>query len=433
MNHAETEAGKNRKFEHDFSTSRQKTRGKETQPFSDELGLCRAKPSHRIRMLANRACCVSPLPDTMFRRAWRRWVLFFLAATLCGLFLASQSYLIYRSYESRAIPIVPVVVLALIQTWTWFLLLPGILAVADRFPLNRRGLSGSLVAHGVIGSLFALADIAVRVLINSWLPWYATARPVPFAVRFQNTFLNGFHSNLLVYWAIVGATQGLAYYRKLEERELRASQLETRLAQAQLQVLKIQLQPHFLFNTLHAISALVQKDPDAADHTIALLSDLLRLTLETGSEQEVSLQRELDFVERYLEIEQTRFGDRLTVRMEIADDVRDARVPSFVLQPLVENAIRHGIAPCSEGGRIEIIAARRDGELTMLVQDNGQGFVETPIREGLGLRNTRARLEQLYGAGDRLILTQAPGGGTVVTLNIPFRSRVLASAAGAQP
>jgi two-component system, LytTR family, sensor kinase len=369
----------------------------------------------------------------MLGRAWRRWVLFFVAATLCGLFLASQSYLIYRSYESRVIPIVPVVVLALVQTWTWFLLLPGILVVANRFPLNRRVLSRSLTAHVVIGSLFALADIAVRVLINSWLPWYAAVKPVPFVVRFQNMFLNGFHSNLLVYWAIVGATQGLAYYRKLEERELRASQLETRLAQAQLQVLKIQLQPHFLFNTLHAISALVQKDPDAADHTIALLSDLLRLTLETGSEQEVSLQRELDFVERYLEIEQTRFGDRLTVRLEIADDVRDARVPSFVLQPLVENAIRHGIAPRSEGGRIEIIASRRDGELTVLVQDNGQGFVGTGIREGLGLRNTRARLEQLYGAGGRLMLTPAPAGGTVVRLNIPFHSLLLASAAGAQP
>jgi two-component system, LytTR family, sensor kinase len=368
----------------------------------------------------------------MSRRAWRRWVLFFVAATLCGLFLASQSYLIYRSYESRAIPIVPVVVLALIQTWTWFLLLPGILAVANRFPLYRGVLSRSLAAHAVIGALFALADIAVRVLINSRLPWYAAAKPVPFTVRFQNMFLNGFHSNLLVYWAIVGATQALAYYRKLEERELKAAQLETRLAQAQLQVLKIQLQPHFLFNTLHAISALVQKDPDAADHTIALLSDLLRLTLETGSEQEVSLQRELDFVERYLEIEQTRFGDRLTVRLEIADDVRDARVPSFVLQPLVENAIRHGIAPRSEGGCIEIIASRKDGELAMLVQDNGQGFAGTAIREGLGLRNTRARLEQLYGAGDRLILTQAPGGGTVVRLNIPLHTRVLASAAGAQ-
>lgn len=368
----------------------------------------------------------------MFRRAWRRWVLFFLAATLCGLFLASQSYLIYRSYESRAIPIVPVLVLALVQTWTWFLLLPGILAVADRFPLHRGVFSRNLAAHVVIGALFALADIAVRVLINSRLPWFAAAKPVPFTVRFQNMFLNGFHSNLLVYWAIVGATQGLAYYRKLEERELRAAQLEARLAQAQLQVLKIQLQPHFLFNTLHAISALVQKDPDAADHTIALLSDLLRLTLETGSEQEVSLQRELDFVERYLEIEQTRFGDRLKVRLQIADDVRDARVPSFVLQPLVENAIRHGIAPRSEGGRIEITASRRDGELTMLVQDNGQGFVGTAIREGLGLRNTRARLEQLYGAGDRLTLTQAPAGGTVVRLHIPFHTRVLATAAGAQ-
>ena len=365
--------------------------------------------------------------------SWRKWALLFLAATLCGIFFASQSYLLYKSYNQKSIPILPLAVLALVETWAWFLLLPGILAAAKRFPLDRRGLPGNLVAHIGMGVLFALADIAMRVFINSFLPWFAASRSQPFAARFQNLFLSSFHSNLLVYWAIVGATQGLAYYRKLEERELRAAQLETRLAQAQLQVLRIQLQPHFLFNTLHAISALVQKDPDAADHTIALLSDLLRLTLETGSEQEVSLQQELDFVGRYIEIEQTRFGDRLTVQWEIADEVRDARVPSFLLQPLVENAIRHGIAPRSEGGRIEIVAGRTNGDLNMLVRDNGKGIAGTAVREGLGLGNTRARLQQLYGPGERLRMTEAPGGGTVITLSIPFRTAGQATVQGVRP
>lgn len=367
----------------------------------------------------------------MSGRSWRKWALLFLAATLFGLFFASQSYLLYKSYNQKSIPILPTVVLALVQTWAWFLLLPGILAVANRFPLNRHVIARSLTAHIAFGALFALADIAVRVWVYSRLPWFSGSPS--FGMRFQNLFLSSFHSNLLVYWAIVGVSQGLAYYRKLEERELRASQLETRLAQAQLQVLKIQLQPHFLFNTLHAISALVQKDPEAADHTIALLSDLLRLTLETGSDQEISLQQELDFVERYIEIEQTRFGGRLTVRWEIADDVRDARVPSFLLQPLVENAIRHGIAPRSEGGCIEIIAGRNNGDLNMLVRDNGLGFAGTAMREGLGLGNTRARLRQLYGSGERLLLTKAPGGGTLVKLRIPFRTSGQARVEGVRP
>src|SRR5579863_2173430 len=167
----------------------------------------------------------------MSRHVWRKWALLFVAATLCGVFFASQSYLLYKSYDSKSIPIVPVLVLALIQTWTWFLLLPGILAVAGRFPFDRSVVSRGILAHLVIGTLFALADIALRVLINRYLPWFAGAKLLPFRVRFQNLFLSSFHSNLLVYWAIVGVSQGLAYYRKLEERELRASQLEARLAQ----------------------------------------------------------------------------------------------------------------------------------------------------------------------------------------------------------
>src|SRR5215472_10968478 len=207
---------------------------------------------------------------------WRKWGLLFLAATLCGLFLASQSYLFYASFNQKLIPIVPLASIALIQAWTWYLLLPGILAIADRFPLTRPGLMRSSAAYLLIGTLFVLFDIGVRVWVDSFLPWSAATGSRPFAARFYSLFLSSFQSNLLVYCAVVGISQGLAYFRELEARELRASQLEARLAQAQLQVLKIQLQPHFLFNTLHAISTLVRKDPDAADHTITLLSDLLR-------------------------------------------------------------------------------------------------------------------------------------------------------------
>src|SRR5262249_40591374 len=186
--------------------------------------------------------------------------------------------------------------------------------------------------------------------------------------------------------------------------ELKASQLEARLAQAQLQALKMQLHPHFLFNTLHAISALMRKDVEEADRMITRLSDLLRLTLENVGAQEATLRQELEILGRYLEIEQRRFGDRLQVKMEIEPETLDARAPNLILQPLVENAIRHGIAPRSAPGLIEIRASRAGDKLELQVRDNGVGLPtdhREPIKEGVGLANTRARLEQLYGAAYR--------------------------------
>ena len=169
----------------------------------------------------------------------------------------------------------------------------------------------------------------------------------------------------------------------------------------------------------------VENRADAADQMIAQLSDLLRMTLENSGAQEVTLQQELDFLEQYVEIEHTRFQDRLTVHLDIAEEVRDARVPSFLLQPLVENAIRHGIAPRSEPGRIHVVARRENGDLDLLIQDNGRGFpagASTAMLEGLGLGNTRARLEQLYGTAHRLDLSNAPEGGAVVHLSFPFNT-----------
>ncbi len=186
----------------------------------------------------------------------------------------------------------------------------------------------------------------------------------------------------------------------------------------------MQLHPHFLFNTLHSISALVHKDPECADRMIARLGDFLRLTLENSGAQEVSLQKELEFLRCYLEIERVRFQDRLTTHMEIDSRALDTPVPNLILQPIVENALRHGIAPRSTPGRIEISAKRKNGSLRIEVQDNGPGIsaISKPngrLREGLGLANTRARLRQLYGAEHSFELSDAPGGGLLVALEIP--------------
>ena len=204
-------------------------------------------------------------------------------------------------------------------------------------------------------------------------------------------------------------------------RRLRASRLEARRAQAELEALRAQLHPDFLFNTLHAISTLMHRDVEAADRMLADLSDLLRVSRENGNRQEVSLQQELEALEPYLRIEQARFPDRLTVRMKIDPAVLDAQVPSLILQPLVENAIHDGITLRAGAGRVVVLACRTHGRLRLEVRDDGCGLPRGGRpEEGLGLATIRARLRQLYGAWQSFSLGPGPGGGTVASLEIPF-------------
>jgi LytS/YehU family sensor histidine kinase len=183
----------------------------------------------------------------------------------------------------------------------------------------------------------------------------------------------------------------------------------------------MQLNPHFLFNSLHSVSALMHRDVELADRMLTQLGDLLRAALANSNTQEVPLRQELDFLLRYLEIEQTRFGDRLAVTMEIAPETLDAWVPNLILQPLVENAIRHGIEPHAKPGRIELRAHRQDGVLALEVCDTGPGLRGAPATEGIGLSNTRARLRELYGAAHHFQLQDGSDGGLRVRLSIPFR------------
>jgi LytS/YehU family sensor histidine kinase len=241
-------------------------------------------------------------------------------------------------------------------------------------------------------------------------------------------FVGRLHGNLLTYLAIVAGWNLVETYRRARERDLRASQLEARLAEARLNALKMQLHPHFLFNALHSISTLMHRDVDAADRMLARLSDLLRLTLENAGTQEVRLKEEIDFLEQYLEIERTRFGDRLTVDLDVDPETLDAWIPNLMLQPLVENAIRHGVAPRAEAGWIGIRTALQDGELRVTIEDDGPGLRaeggpgRARAESGVGLANCRARLGQLYGDRGRLELRQAPAGGLLVSLRIPYRA-----------
>lgn len=207
--------------------------------------------------------------------------------------------------------------------------------------------------------------------------------------------------------------------------QLRTIQLEAQLSQAQLHALKMQLHPHFLFNTLHSISALLNRNPQSSRKMITRLGDFLRLTLENSGAQEVTLQKEMEFLTCYLEIERVRFQDRLVTTMDLEEGTLDAMVPNLILQPIVENAIRHAIAPRSTPGLIEIEAKEQGTKLRIQVRDNGPGISEHPTSEsvftkGLGLTNTGTRLRQLYGTAHLLDLSNSPKGGLVVTLEIPF-------------
>lgn len=352
----------------------------------------------------------------MLERRWVRWSLIFLGWTLLAFFFFTQTYLtyLYTNRPGQEVPAWFVLKLSLSEWYAWAALTPVMVWLARRFPLERGRMLRGLAIHIPAGVAVALVKFTIDVIVRREVLGIVVAPNV----------MTRLHPNMVTYWIVVGLATAFLYYQRYRQRELRASQLEARLAEARLQVLKMQLHPHFLFNTLHAISTLMHRDVEAADRMLARLSDLLRLTLDRAGVQEVSLKDELDFLQHYLEIEQTRFEDRLTIRFDVAPGALDARVPYLFLQPIVENAVRHGVAPRAEGGRVEIAARRESAQLVVEVRDDGPGLGAAPAaasREGLGLANTRARLEQLYGAGQEFELVNGEGGGLTVRITLPFR------------
>jgi LytS/YehU family sensor histidine kinase len=290
-----------------------------------------------------------------------------------------------------------------------------------RFPFGQGRFVRSLLIHLgaclVCGFCQTLLALVAAELLRKEIP-----KPTISANVLFYFFVAKLNNNIFFYWAVLAVGHVLNYYRQFRDRELLSSQLVAQLAQTQLQILKMQLHPHFLFNTLNAISALIHSDVELADRMIARLGDLLRRTLENANQQEVSLRQELDFIEPYLEIEKARLGPRLTVDFNIDPDVMDAKVPNLILQPLVENAIRHGIGPRAAPGKIEIRACRDNGFLRLAIKDTGPGLQVSPsVLRGIGLSNTRARLECLYGSHQKLDLTNAPEGGLQVSITFPFQ------------
>jgi len=349
----------------------------------------------------------------MWRRRWFRWFVAFLGWSGVALFFASQTYLSYK-YSGGEAHWGVVLKINLCQWYTWGLLAPVVIWLSRRFPIERGRWIGSVAIHLAASVCIALVKWQLDNVLRHSLLGFERSTSLVFV----------FHQSLVTYWLLVGATQAYHYYQSYRQGELRTAQLSSQLAQAQLQALRMQIHPHFLFNTLNAISTLVHNDPEAADRMVARLSELLRLTLENVGVQEVPLAQELEFLERYLEIERTRFADRLTVRMDIAPEALDGCTPYLILQPLVENALRHGIAARSSAGCIVVTARRDRGQLVLVVADDGPGLTtsaSTNTRNGVGISNTRARLEKLYGTAQRFEVRNSEHGGVIATLMFPFR------------
>jgi two-component system LytT family sensor kinase len=295
--------------------------------------------------------------------------------------------------------------------WIWAALTPPVVRLTRAtFAPGQRVRSVLILA--VTGAGFVLLSITLQTML-------AVATGI--ATSGSSLLLPRVENGLLAYGALVVLGQASRYSALYQTRQLQASELEARLAKTHLQLLRMQLQPHFLFNTLNTVAELVHTDPDTADQMITRLGRLLRLSLDHAGHQVVPLRQEIDFLRMYVEIEQVRFQDRLQIVWNLAPDTLDAAVPTLLWHPVLENAIRHGVTPLAGRGRI-VIASYREGEdLILELRDNGRGLPVGGIpREGVGLRNIRERVDQLYGSRARFTLEPAPGGGTIATLRLPY-------------
>jgi two-component system, LytTR family, sensor kinase len=293
-------------------------------------------------------------------------------------------------------------------------------------PLEDAGRPAWFGVHVLTFAPGWVGNEVVETLLRRWNPWpkYQVMDFVPYLLM---ELRHSFITDIVVYFGACGVIYALETRSRLRAQEMNAARLEAQLARSQLEALRVQLHPHFLFNTLNAISMMARKgETDVAVRMLAGLSDLLRLALASVGKPEVPLRLELDFLERYLALQQIRFSDRLEVKMHISPEAMEARVPSLVLQPLAENAVRHGLSPRDEGGLLEIGAQRDGADLVLSVRDTGVGLApESERRGGVGLQNVRARLAVLYPNAHRFTLENHPGGGTLALVCIPFHREAL--------
>ena len=335
--------------------------------------------------------------------------------TLVGLAFAAQLYLT-QAKLGRPVTWPVALVRSLADWYTFALLSLPVIVLTRRFPLGSAPLRLLLTLHLTASVVFSLVWMLLRAALTVWIDG------MPFAETLRYALVATLVFNELVYWVIVVTTHAVGFYRQSQARERRELELERHLSEARLSALQMQLNPHFLFNALHGISTLMYRDVEAADRMLIRLSELLRHALDRSGAHCVSLRDELGFLDRYLDLEQIRFADHLTVRREVDPAVLDAPVPNLILQPLVENALKHGIEPQVRPGVITLRALRQGpATLRLEVEDNGAGL--DPSRapaSGIGLTNCRSRLEQLYGSTASLNLRGGSDRGLCVVIELPL-------------
>jgi two-component system, LytTR family, sensor kinase len=332
--------------------------------------------------------------------------------TLFGLCSFAVCLLADAAIGTQSVPRAALLAYSLGAAWIWAALSPAVfwLTRDARFPAGHR--LRSVLLHVATGGGFVVLSVTMQSMLAN-ATRIDTSGVSPLLPRVENS--------LLAYAALVLMGQATHYFSLLKTRQIHASDLEARLAKTHLQLLRMQLQPHFLFNTLNTVAELVHSDPDTADQMITRLGRLLRLSLDHAGHQVVPLRQEIDFLRMYVEIEQVRFQDRLQIVWDLAPDTLEAAVPTLLWHPVLENAIRHGVTPLAGRGRIVISSQRAGDDLILEIRDNGRGLPHGELlREGVGLRNIRERVDQLYGSRARFSLEPAAGGGTVATLRLPF-------------
>ena len=359
---------------------------------------------------------------------WQKGLLWLCIWTFLGLLQAARLYFVYYSDGVQLISWPQAMTWALADWYIWGLLSFVVVPVTRRTSFRGSTWPRDLIIHLAlalgIGALQLAIYAAVYAPLGTWFEHQVgTSLGRTYLSLYEDLLRSKLHGAVLTYFLIAFVAFALRYAAQYRAAEQRRQKLETRLVQAQLDALKMQLHPHFLFNTLNAITALIHSDPDAADRMIARLAELLRATLDSEAVQEVPLRQELEFLEGYLDIQRMRFGPRLSIHLEVAPDTLDAFVPHLILQPLVENAVMHGIAPRSEPGTVGVHARRSGGRLQIEVCDDGDGFLpgeHVAGSAGRGLANTRDRLRQLYGELQEFTVENDAVAGVRVRIDIPF-------------
>jgi len=355
----------------------------------------------------------------------RRAALLFAGWTVVSIIFAGISYAAAIGENNKEFGFVSALRLNLVQFYVWGILAPLVFRFSRRFPIELRPLNvrNLLLYFPALISFAAIHQVIHLAVLWSITPTWRQKYPALIDC-YRAYFAFGFYIDLIIALLIVIAVHALLYYQNFRASELAQASLKTQLAQAELRALKMQLHPHFLFNTLHSISSLVSEDPPKANSMIARLGDFLRLTIDNSEQQLVTLKEEAEFLRCYLDIEQVRFGDRLTVAFELEPQTLTAQVPHLILQPVVENAIRHAIAPHAAPGHINIEAKRLNSSLRVTISDNGPGIRSNANLLGkkcVGLTNVRNRLQQIYGPDFRFEFMNVRNGGLTVVMEIPFQ------------